>query len=267
MKIIHRVVINPNEQDIVDFAAVGIELDCRYSVFEIDESDSTWPEIKELLKIKKIGTIVNTKFTQAEKDSAKRLRLIPTWHHGYPMPDDDFGYRNLTYDSHAVGYCKKCGMGKNQRSPFRMKGEPKWGKKHILQLNWVFDEYFIMTDVFESIFEPLGLRCMPVLKHKTDNELQTVVQLKIEETADSDLRLEGYPSETCPVCNRVRYLPITRGYFPTFIGSQKETHILKSREEFGSGAGADHAVIISNALYRVIVQNNLKGVDFRPLGG
>ncbi len=266
MKIFHRVGINPDEQDVVDFAKAGIRLKAGYSVFEIEESDARWPKLKKLMDAKNKTTLTSTRFSMAEIDSATWLELQPTWHYGYPLPDDDFGFLSLTYDSNAVNYCLKCRMGKIQNSPFRIKGEPKWGRNHILQLNWVFDEYFVRNDVYDSVFKPLGIGCLPVLKYKSENELQTIVQLQIAKTADSNLKIEGYSYEVCSVCNRKRYLPITRGYFPTFSNLQKETYIMKSREEFGSGARSSHAVIVSNKLYRVIVENKLKGVSFYPLG-
>jgi hypothetical protein len=42
--------------------------------------------------------------------------------------------------------------------------------------------------------------------------------------------------------------------------------IFKTQEYFGSGASADHAVIVSSRLFREITSNKFKGVQFAPLG-
>ena len=44
-----------------------------------------------------------------------------------------------------------------------MKAEPKWGRRGVLQLNWVFDEYFATPEVWASFFEPHGIECRPVM--------------------------------------------------------------------------------------------------------
>ena len=56
------------------------------------------------------------------------------------MPDHDFGYQLATFD--LSDHCESCGIGRSQRVPFRIRGEPSWGKNQVPQLNWVFDEYF-----------------------------------------------------------------------------------------------------------------------------
>jgi len=70
-------------------------------------------------------------------------------------------------------------MGLVQKAPFRMRGEPKWGTKHILQMNWVFDEFFVRIEVWDKVFRKFGIEKLPVVQHKTDKPLESVVQLKV----------------------------------------------------------------------------------------
>ena len=70
--------------------------------------------------------IVRTEFNASERGNAEYLNVAPAWHHGYPQPEDDFAYLSATYD--LKEYCPGCGIGEKQVAPFRMKGEPKWGK-------------------------------------------------------------------------------------------------------------------------------------------
>jgi hypothetical protein len=53
-------------------------------------------------------------------------------HFGYPQPED--GWLEATYSS----TCLRCGIHGSQRAPFRFRSEPKPGRSHFLQLNWVF---------------------------------------------------------------------------------------------------------------------------------
>lgn len=143
-----------------------------------------------------------------------------------------------------------------------MKGEPKWGKKHILQLNWVFDEYFVRPDVYEQVFKPKGIKCVPVIHHRTGKELTTVVQLKVDTILDDDLEINDFPYEVCKKCNRKKYLPISCSAFPPMRSVPLGIRAVKSQEYFGSGAAAFRAFFISQALYAEIYKHQLKGVNF-----
>ena len=139
MNIIHR--INANNKPLFkdDIDRLGIKYNYSETIvgkwifFEISENNPLWPEVCSLIEKHEIGShMVRTEFTAQELKSADFLEIDPTWHHGYPMPDDDFGYREFTYD--LSDFCSKCGIGKKQNATFRMRSEPKWLKRHILQL-------------------------------------------------------------------------------------------------------------------------------------
>ena len=268
MKIIHRVSLTPNESQRRVLLSLGLPLIESNSPlvqlvsFDVEECEESWPRVKELIEQWKLADFVRTEFSKGELDSAS-FHQIFAWQQGYPQPEGDFGYLNATYD--LTTYCPMCGIGNTQIAPFRMKDEPKWGKKHILQLNWVFDEYFVLPAVWKEVFQPLGIGCSPVLNHRTGNELTTVVQLDIKTTANSALSMnDKYPSEICGSCHRKKYLPISRGFFPAFT-TDPSTQMCRTQEYFGSGASAWNAVIANNALYKTIQSNKLVGVTFVPL--
>jgi hypothetical protein len=267
MKIIHKISFRADQVAKQRLASLGVEvryLDGNLAILEIDEADKRWPNVLQVAEEYDPLHSVYTRFAKNELAGAKLLVLQPTWHCGYPMPDDDFGYRELTYD--LSDYCSKCGVGFAQKAPFRMKGEPGWGKKHILQLNWVFDEYFAKPETWDHVFKPFGIDKIPVLHHKRGQELRSVVQLKIDHIASSDLNTEGLPHERCDRCHRTKYHPHTRGMFPAFLGVVDESKaIFKTREYWGSGAAADKAIIINHSLYQAIAAANLKGVSFTPV--
>lgn len=262
MKILHRITITADSTIQGNLRRLGIEVEQGFATFEIDESNISWPELEPKLSVWQAVDVVTTTFTAGELKKAPSLRMAPSWHHGYPQPENDFGFLAETYD--LTDYCAECGVGKHQIAPFRMKGEPKWGKRHILQLNWVFDEFFVLPEVWERAFQPFGIGCRPVVDFRSGQNLQTVVQIDNTAIATSKLRIaENQPAEACTSCDRRKYLPISKGPFPSFVEEPTEP-MLKTQEYFGSGASAWRAVIVSSALFQVVKEQKLNGVDFIP---
>ena len=241
----------------------GRKMGAGLVTFEITESHPSWPYLKSLIVQWDAVDIVWTEFSDSELKKAHYLRMQPGWHHGYPQPEDDFGYLNLSYD--LTSYCSSCGIGAHQINPFRMKGEPRWGKRHILQLNWIYDEFFVLPQVWERVFRPFGISYIPVLHHRTGKKLNTVVQLDIKLIASSKLQLANHPYEICKVCKRKKYLPFVKGKFPSFTGALPDAHAVKTQEYFGSGAEAFREIVISSALFHEITAHKIKGAKFEPL--
>lgn len=262
MEIIHRISYHINSKLQLYLKNIGIVAEKGFTTFEISESDDRWKSVEYFIKQYDVFEYVYTKFTKKEIHYSNYLEIIPDWHLGYPMPDGDLGYLELTYK--LDDYCFKCGIGKIQKSPFRMKNEPGWGERHILQLNWIFDEYFIRPEIYNKIFEPLGVEKIPVLHYKTEKELETVVQIKIDRNAEVGLNIYDLPFEKCKECNRIKYLPHTRGMFPK-ITRDLDNYIFKTKEYFGSGASANKNVIINKELYRKLIENKIKGIHFKPV--
>ena len=215
-----------------------------------------------LLKDWRAVDVVTTVATNRELDDAPFLKVDPAWHWDYPQPDDDSGYLQSTYE--LATYCPECGVGAVQKAPFRLKSEPKWGKKSLLQINWVFDVYFVLPEVWRTVFDPFGVGAMPVLNHQTGAELKTVLQLTPQGNASADLELKDAPFEVCSKTGARKYQPICRGCFPSLKGPC-DLHYFVSREYFGSGASANKAVIVSRLLGKRIREAKLKGVSFIPL--
>jgi hypothetical protein len=265
MKIVHRVTATVDDERQRQLAALGVRADQGLTFFDWDESDPNWPAFQRLIAEWRSADIVTTKWSQAERTNAAWLSMGPRWHHGYPMPDNDGGYLGLTYD--LTHYCPACGIGHVQTAPFRMRKEPKWGKRSVLQLNWVFDEYFVKPEVWRETFRAFGISCRPVLQFRTERPLETVVQLSLDVIADSPVRLEGHPYRTCPRCERGKYLPWTRGCFPSFRWSPDPTStpIVKTQEYFGDGASASRKVIVSQSAYSVMDTGGIRGTSFEPV--
>lgn len=241
---------------------IGILCRGQYLNFRISEGDPRWPEVAALIgEYDHVLDCCGTTFSPEELYSAAWLKVGGAWLYGYPQPEGGFGYLTETYNLSA--YCASCGQGRTQKAPFRIRGEPKWGRRHFFQLNWVFDELFVRPGTWETMLRPLGIGSMPVLQHKTGRTLETVLQLVISEDPLYDLDLGIFPYEDCPGCGRRKYLPHTRGPFPRSLQyPPNNVHAIKSAQLFGSGAQSFRAVLVSQAVYRTVVNKQLKGLSF-----
>jgi hypothetical protein len=268
MKFIHRIGLRATASQRKELESLGVKLPADMVLpggnsllaFDVDESHPNWPALSALFRKWHVSDLPRTEFAKTEIQAAKWLNLVSDWHHGYPQPNEDvFGYREATYD--LSEYCPQCGVGLKQKAPFQMKAEPKWGRNGILQLNWIFDEYFVTPEVWTTVFEPRGIHCRQVLSIG-GSELKTVVQLVVEQ--EIDIVTEGLRNERCARCGRVRYVPITKGDFPPIAG-EPAAHMAKTKQFFGSGASATKAVLISHELSLVFAAENVRGASMRPV--
>ncbi len=265
MKIIHRLAFRCDSRIRAFITELGIPFREDFiCVCKINENNARWNKLDAFINISEenraaSGHTIITEFAKKELNAANYLKVSPKWHHGYPEPSDTNEYRELTYNLDE--YCTKCGIGKRQKAPFRFKKAPIWGKNNILQLNWIFDEYFVKPEIWHDLFEPFGIDCRPVVLNRTGNILDSVVQLDLTELAElSDLG--DAPFNKCDSCGRVKYLPITRGFQP----APKATHsaMFRSNQFFGSGASANRMVMVSHDLFAKAQIADLKGVSFQP---
>lgn len=259
MDIVHRIGVHVDRSDQRELARLGIDVQIGFAGFDVSESAATWPAVLTWIRRRRPSDIVSARFTDDEIDAADWLALPAQFHQGYPQPDEDeFGYREATYD--LTEFCDQCGIGLRQRAPFQMKGEPGWGRGGVMQLNWVFDEFFVTPAVWASIFDPYV--ASQAVTNRSGIPLETVTQLVVDELVPLDVA--GQASETCGRCGRLKYLPIVRGPIPR-PASRPSSNMFKSAQWFGSGASAWRAVIVSRELGRAIRSSGIRGVSFLPL--
>jgi hypothetical protein len=261
MRITHRISLNSSPTIRKELATLGVVIGSSgFVAFDIDESQPQWSKIADWMKRRGISSFVSTSFSETEVRAAAWIALKPTWHHGYPQPNADvFGYREVTYD--LTEYCDLCGIGKKQKAPFQMKAEPRWGRSGILQLNWIVDEYFALPRVWSTVFKPYGIECRPVT-NKRGIPLKTVVQLV--STEEVDIVTDELSRSKCVKCGRIKYLPVSRGPFPSLI-NMPSVHIVKTRQNFGSGASAYREVLVSKDIARLLLANKVRGVSLLPV--
>jgi len=265
MRIVRHIFLNAREHERRELARLGVELPhtkgmpSNLEVFDLAEDDPRWPAVRDwLISRGEHPGWERTEFTEREVAEARWLNLVPQWHQGYPQPEDDFRYRQITYDGRA---CSECGVGARQRAPFQMTGEPRWGRRSILQLNWVFDEYFTTPEMAAEVFEPLGVQSRRVTNRR-GIELKTVVQLMSTEFVS--IQASHLPRSTCPRCGEEKLEPLRRGPLPELV-AQPSGPIARTREWFGSGFSAHNEIVVSQRVAQTIRHQNLRGVDFRPV--
>jgi hypothetical protein len=268
MIVVHRISIRASEKQGNALEKLGVKLPpgntlpgggAPHIVFDVEENHPNWHALERLFHEWDVGDFVMTRFSADEISAASWLELVPDWHHGYPQPDEDFGFLRVTYD--LGSFCTVCGMGLRQKAPFQMKREPKWGRRSIMQLNWVFGEYFVTPSIWSAVFAPRGVGRRPVTNRK-GVELTTVVQLVVEE--EVGVATDGLASEACAICGRVKYLPVTRGFFPA-LRTRPAGSMVKTREHFGSGASAHPCVLVSQELRRAMHEASMRGASFMPV--
>ncbi len=268
MEIVHHFGIKLScDDERQEFVDIGIDLELGARVpsgniitsFEIGEHDPQWIEARRLAAKFQITETVRTQFVQSEIDAAKVMCILASSHRGYPEPSEKHGFLAATFD--LSDYCSKCGIGRRQIRPFRIKSVPVL-KRSIMQLNWIFDEYFVAREVRTAVFEPLGIDYWPVVLDRTGDEINSVVQLKISHHAD--LNLDEANAIACSTCGRTKTKMDLRGFCPEPVSIPAP--IFKSTQYFGSDGAAFNTVLISSFLYKEIKKNSLRGVEFYPCG-
>lgn len=228
----------------------------------IQENTQLWEAVEQQLLNWGASDAITTEFTAKEKTAATWLSLEPSWHWDYPMPVAHRAYIDATYD--IQNGCLACGAGWVQKAPFRVSGEPKWGRRNIFQLNWVFDEFFVTPELYIQVFQRFGIAAREVIEGTTGAVLTSVVQLVIDDISPMPLVFGVSPkSECCNACGRVRHTPHRRGFFPR-LPTALDTPILKTQEHFGSGSSSWRSVMVRHSLYDACTRAGVRGVDFWP---
>jgi hypothetical protein len=119
--------------------------------YTISENDDLYPVFEELIRKHQLD--VQTGVYYDDTDFLKSdWFYINAGEYQYPQPEDL--YIEATYD--LTNYCGRCGFGKEQINPFRLKSNFKQQNEDFLGLHWVHDEFFV-RDKTKSILEDEGI--------------------------------------------------------------------------------------------------------------
>jgi hypothetical protein len=232
----------------------------------ISESDSNWPVLAEFLAEHPVSHTIESRFSKQEIRTARWCTLGVTSHFGYPQPEDDFEYRRTTYSPN--GACDRCGMGGVQVAPFRLRKAPTRKGPRLLQLNWVFDEFFVSSAARRHIEAAghLGLRFEDVVLHGPGAAVPGWFQVRITEVLPPCIDTDGLVAEKCGSCSRIKY-NYPCGEMLRLLSPPPEStlDIVKTSEWFGSGASARRLVLVSQPFVRMILDGGWRGVDLQPI--
>ena len=251
------------------------------------ENDTLYPYIAKLIKKHKFYVQSGLYYSEDDINSAEWL-WATAGEFQYPQPEDT--YKEVTYD--LSGYCQFCGIGKVQNNPFRLKTDFEQNGLHFLGLHWVFDEIFVRSeakDILENNHLD-GIEFIHPILGKNLKPLDSVYQMKINTVVNPGLLTGDLETVTCKEhneevvslkkagitihkylgqdkrCGRVKYhYPLTK--MITFKRSTfcSSPDIVKSSEYFGSGAGANRLILVSQKFVGVVKRNNLCGLNFTPI--
>jgi uncharacterized protein YutE (UPF0331/DUF86 family) len=234
---------------------------------------------KLFCKLKKFNLYRNLLIEYDEIDMENaQWYIIGTSQYQYPQPEDDFGYRNLTFN--LDNYCPLCGIGKIQNNPYRLKYEPKQKPNLFWGLHWEYEPIFIREEI-KNIFEKEKIGgvyfSQPVI-HKSNKPIERFYQLHIETILDKGLITDNVNTVTCKInneensnrnnelkcCGRIKYNSYRALEFNKKIFSTDNDFYL-TNEYFGSMGSAYRKKIISKKIYNLIKNYKLRGLYFDPL--
>jgi hypothetical protein len=240
------------------------------SAVDILESNPHWEFISNYIRKKDILCQSETIFSKDELMSAEWLTVYSMWRCGYPQPESNFEYETITYS--RQNYCKECSRGLVQVSPFRMKKAPKWGRRSFTELNWVGDELFI-NDRCKTVLENAGITGIgfgDVKDSKGIESYEDIHQLIVPTLLKKGM-IENcsYIREfwVCQSCGTKKYISSGIG-MPVFREESFENapDVVKTAEVFGDGHYIARVIIVSQKVYRIIVENGLdRGLVFEPI--
>lgn len=248
MKIVNSFCWDWSEEQSKMLSQVGINVPVGYKRFKIPETSKVFPIVKSYMKSwgveeDSVFWIRTIEWSKREILSSDYSIILDFPHEGYPMDDDDFGYKQTTYIGEKI--CPQCDIAHIQKSYFRLEKKPK---KRMFKLFWVEDELFISTTDYNKIFKPLGIGFKEVRLFRNDFIIEDVVQLDIP-IINEDLPLDKYGYSICPECGKKKYNPLTKlvlDYFP--LHKNPLPHIYKGKEWFGAGHRAYKRIFVSREL-------------------
>jgi len=265
MNVMHRIIFRSNNKRTYEFFSnldLKIKTNAGLSIIIIGENHIEWDKIRNFINDKTLEITdfqLETHFTKTEMEHADFFAIHPSWHFEYPQPKENFVYEAITYNPENV--CKNCGIKLKPINSFEIKKNPKWGKRNIVQLNWIFDEYFVSCNLKNQLEKNSDIKFKSVNNYKTKIILDDIFQINIYEYIDLNMPA-GTDFEQCKICKQIKYLPHTRGFFPSPKSSNFT--ITHSVQSFGSACNSYHAVLINKDIYNLFNRIGVNGISYTP---
>lgn len=295
MKILHRIFENVKSKDArtvmreLDRLNLSYKIDGKFLDFSTFELDEHFPEIDRLIQKKKLHVQTGVFFDEHDLENADWF-YINSSEEQYPQPEGTF--IEETYDISEI--CSRCGYGKQQIAPFRLKSDFKNNHESFHGLYWVHDEIFIRPKAKLILEEESisGFSCLHPVIHITNKPVENIYQMKIHKSKEPGLITNDLEKRICqpakrrpkqettrykafgvdqyrddlPYCGNIRYLYPRRDMIRFRQEMFKDkTDIFKTHELFGYGFG-HYLILVNQRFFQIVKKHKLKGLVFRPVG-
>ncbi len=260
----------------------------RFIEYTISENDDLFPVFEKLIRRHKLDVQTGVYFDENDFLNADWF-YMSAGEYQYPQPEDRF--IEVTYD--LTNYCGRCGSGKEQIKPFRLKSDFKQENLDFLGLHWVHDEIFVRKKSKLILEEERisGISFLNPVLHSSGRQIEDLFQVKTNKLPVFGAVVKGLDKRVCapqkqsrprrkkklgafgisgfrddlPYCGHTNYLyprrsPI-RFHQKTMVN---QPDVIKSREIFGDGVG-HHLLLASKRFFNIVQEYELTGLRFTPI--
>lgn len=282
MKIKYRFFKNFSLKEVSKLKNINICVDVGCDAFTFYENDEMNEQLQSIFgsNYKNYVSVVKTEFSENERINADYLSIESSKILGYPQPEDldgndeleKFPFNVFPYLKNVFEITKRSEnfgiiRGK-QIGSISLLSEPKWNKKGIGTIYWLEDTFFTTPSIYENIFKPLNIQSKSVIGYGNQKPLVTVVQLLPQGISSSKLNINDNNIDEktlIPGWEMTRFHLNNKGFFPSFENHPGNFDFFVSQENFGSGHANYKEVFVSQKLYQLLKNNNIKGLDYYPV--
>lgn len=239
-------------------------------VFEIADSDPLFEEVSKFMLNYDINPQIRLEYSKKELTEARYLHIWLRRYSGYPQPeaiDVKNSYINYTFD--IKNFCTKCGSGLVQNDSFYLKKSFNIDKIRFGGVYWVYDTFFITTELRDLFAKEkfTGIEFVPVKNIKTKQIVDNIVQLKINEIFPAKLKYDIEKIIDCKQCGQKRDVMKMDSEVITSKDVQKnlDKDFYLSQEFHGDGFLCCNSVLISNRVYKFLIDNKIKNICAEPI--
>lgn len=212
-------------------------------------------------------------FDRNELRAAEYLLLASATLWGYPQPEDNFGYKDASFD--MLTACPLCGQGANQAKPLMVRGRIGLGKKDITAMFWIYE--LIVSSRLRLLTESAGLtgvKFWPLLRYRSGRPGEPIpgyYQLLINSIMPPASGTTVFPVVTLPrgiqacSCGRTGHnWPVNQlRYKRNDLAAARDFN--KTFEWLGGGLDTSQLKVVSSRVYEMFVKNKVKGPVFEPV--
>jgi uncharacterized protein YqfB (UPF0267 family) len=258
-------------ETILSSLGISLKFNAKDTMQVFNLFTNTEEYLKLIEKLQSLGIdyseLTEEVYSQEEIESAEFLQIIPNVYCGYPQPEGEISFREVSYDINSK--CPKCEQGKIQNAPLRVL-KPKMGKNDIAALHWIYE--FVITFRLKELISVEGLtgcEFWPLIDHRRNTKLDDVYQLFFTRMMPpmsrqtNIIRADGI--EMCD-CGKMGYtikgIPV---YERQAINMNALQDFNKSYEWLGGGKTTWQMQIVSKRVYNLFVKHKIRGVRFEPV--